>query len=85
MIELYTKMFESRISAGATEKLLGGKSLTKQLSRAHTIWKDMRESVSKDVRTGEQKDSAVIHHKHTFFSRGVSLVHFLKTTKLSSK
>ena len=39
------KMFESRISAGATKKLPGRqKHLTHKLSRGHTIWKDMLEN-----------------------------------------
>ena len=40
-VEQYTKMFESRISAGATEKLPGRKKLTRKQKRGPTTWKDM--------------------------------------------
>ena len=38
--ELFKKLFESRISAGATAKQ-AGKSLTRKLQRGLTTWKDM--------------------------------------------
>ena len=44
------KMFESRISAGAIEKLPGcGRNLTQKRSRGHTIWKVMRKYAWKDL------------------------------------
>ena len=41
VIEQYTKMFESRISAGATEKYWDGKNLTHKPQRGSAAWKDM--------------------------------------------
>ena len=42
MIELYKEMFESRISAGATEKSTTmRKTLTQRRLRDLTTWKDM--------------------------------------------
>ena len=38
------KMFESRISAGATEKLPGWHKHREKLQRGHTTWKDMLEN-----------------------------------------
>ena len=49
IFEEYTKMFESRISAGATERYQGGKSLTPKQSRGSTTWKDMLENAFRDV------------------------------------
>ena len=45
----YTKMFESRISVGATGNYLGGKKLTQQQWRGPTIRKDMRKNALRDV------------------------------------
>ena len=49
MIEECTKMFESRISAGATEKLPGWEKLTQKRLRGPTIWKDMLENALRDI------------------------------------
>ena len=49
MIEEYTKMFESRISAGASEKLLGGRNLTQRRSHGRTTWKDMLKNALRDI------------------------------------
>ena len=42
IIDEYRKMFEPRISAGASENCQGVRNLTQKLSRGHTIWKVMR-------------------------------------------
>ena len=49
IIEQYEEMFESRISAGATEKYQGGKNLMQKLWRGPTIWKDMLKHAWKDI------------------------------------
>ena len=51
IIEHCEKMFESRISAGATEKnhYRDGKALTRKLKRAPTTWKDMLKNASTDT------------------------------------
>ena len=41
IVEQHTKMFESRIPAGATEKLPGWENLTHKRQRGPTTWKDM--------------------------------------------
>ena len=49
VFEQYTKMFESRISAGAAEKYRRGKNLTRKLWRGPTTWRDMLENASSDT------------------------------------
>ena len=49
IIKEYTKIFESRISAGATEKLSGWKSLTRKLWRGPMTWKDMLKHALSDT------------------------------------
>ena len=49
IIEDYTKMFESRISAGATENYLGRKNLTQKQLHGPMMWKDMPKSMWKDT------------------------------------
>ena len=49
IIEQHTKMFESRISAGATENYQGGKNLMHKQLRAPTIRKDMLKTASSDT------------------------------------
>ena len=46
ILKLFNKMCESRISAGATEKLPGWKNLTRKLSRCPTTWRDMLKNAS---------------------------------------
>ena len=47
VIEECEKMFESRVSAGATENYQDGRNLTQKLSHGLTTWKDMRKSHAK--------------------------------------
>ena len=54
IIEHYTKMFESRTSAGATEKYRCGKNLTHIQWRGPTIWKDMLKNVWNDTATNRR-------------------------------
>ena len=49
IIEEFSKMFVSRISAGATEKLPRWKSLTQKQQRGPTTWKDMLENALSDT------------------------------------
>ena len=49
IIEQNTKMFESRISEGATVKLPGGRNLTHKRWRGLTTWKDMLKNVLNDT------------------------------------
>ena len=52
-IEQYTKMFESRISAGANENYPGGKKPTQRRWRGPTTWKVMLQNALSD--SGKQK------------------------------
>ena len=51
VIDEHRAMFESRIYAGATEKLpyQGVKNLTQRRSRDPTVWKDMPKNALKDI------------------------------------
>ena len=49
VIEQYTRMFESRIFAGATDKYLCGKSLTQKQLHGPMIWKDTPQNVWKST------------------------------------
>ena len=51
-------MFESRISAGATEKLPGRENFTQKLSRGHTTWKNMLKNALRDIENWRKKDSS---------------------------
>ena len=56
IIEENTKMFESRISAGATEKLPGWeKNITQRRLRGPTTWKDMLENSWKEIGNWRRK------------------------------
>ena len=48
-------MFETQISAGATENYQGGKSLTQRRLRGPTIWKDMLKNALKDIANWQAK------------------------------
>ena len=55
IIDEYRKMFESRISAGATENYQGGRNLTQRWLRGPTTWKDMlKKCFERYLRTGKQ-------------------------------
>ena len=43
-----------------------GGNLTQKLSRGHTIWKDMRKMCGKILRTGQQKDCAVVQRFNSY-------------------
>ena len=49
ILEQFSKMFESRISVGATEKLQGCKNVTQRRSHGLTTWKDMLKTASKGI------------------------------------
>ena len=49
IIEQYTDMFESRISATASGSYQGGRNLTQRQSHGHTTWKDMLKNTSKGI------------------------------------
>ena len=49
IIEQYTKMFASRISAGATEKYGGGRNFTHKRERGPMAWRDMLKNVLNDT------------------------------------
>ena len=49
IIEEYNKMFETQISAEATEKWPGWKTLTQRQFRGPTIWKDMPKNALSDT------------------------------------
>ena len=52
----YREMFESRISAGATEKLAGWATIFAQKqSRGRTTWKDMLENALRDIASWQTK------------------------------
>ena len=51
-------MFESRISAGAKEKYLGGKNSTQKLWRGPLTWKDMLKNALKSVANWRTKKGA---------------------------
>ena len=55
IVEEYNKVFESRISAKATEKLFDGRNLTQKRSRGRMIWKVMRRSAWKDIANWQKK------------------------------
>ena len=48
-------MFESRISAGETEKVHGWEKLHEKRSRGHSIWKDMRKSALRGIASWQLK------------------------------
>ena len=48
-------MFESRISASATEKLPGRENLTQEQSHGPTTWKDMLENALSDTANWQTK------------------------------
>ena len=49
IIEQYSEMFESRISAGANEKLPGWENLTQKELRGPMTWKDMLKNALRDI------------------------------------
>ena len=49
IIDEYRKMFESRISAAATQKCQGGRHLTQNRLRGLATWKNMLRSALKDI------------------------------------
>ena len=49
IIEEYQKCSNHEILLHQLRNYLGGRNLTQQQSRGHTIWKDMRRSVLKDI------------------------------------
>ena len=55
IVDRFREMFESRISAGATEKLPGCENITQTLPLGHTIWKDMRKSALRDCQVANKK------------------------------
>ena len=61
VIEQDTKMFESRISAGATEKLPGWENLTQRRWRGLTTWKDMPENALSDTTSWQTKEWSTVH------------------------
>ena len=54
------KMFESRISVGATENYQGEKNLTQRRSRGPSTWKDMLKNALRYVVSWRMKDRAVV-------------------------
>ena len=54
-------MFESRISAGATENYQDGRNLAQKLQRGLTTWKDMLEMRGTVLRIGKQKDGEQLY------------------------
>ena len=54
-IEQHIKMFESRISAGATENFSGSENFTQKLLRGPTTWKDMLENALSDTASWQIK------------------------------
>ena len=69
IIGQYKKLFESRISAGATEKLPGRDKPGAKTS-GPTTWKDMLENAWNVVlRIGTQKDGATIQSFSSLFGR----------------
>ena len=55
IIEQYQEMFESRISAGTTGKLPGGRNITQKLWRGFMIWKDKRKRALKGIKNWRTK------------------------------
>ena len=49
VIEQYKKMFESRISVGATENCQDWKNLKRKMQRGPTTWRDMFKNASRDT------------------------------------
>ena len=49
VLKEYREMFESRLSAGATEKYQGGKNLTQRRLRGPTTWKDMNKNALREI------------------------------------
>ena len=55
IIGKHNKMFESRISAGATEKLPGWDNLARKLQRGPATWKDMLENAWNGIANWQTK------------------------------
>ena len=56
----YTKMFESHVSAGTTEKFRCGRSLTQKQKRGPTTWKDMLENALNESASWHTKNGAAL-------------------------
>ena len=64
IIDEYNKMFESRISWTATEKIPGCEKPHAKLSRGPTTWKDMFRSAWKDCELANKRQSPCLDDHH---------------------